>query len=288
VAGLFSGLQHVLGTVLAFFYDLIPSFGVSIILLTVLINLLLFPLTRRQTRATRAFQTIQPEMKRLQEEYKDDKETLQQELMRTQREAGATPGGCLLPMLIQLPIWWALFRVFRNVALIAQGADGVTPVVPTDSALLAAIEGGDTHFLGMGLGTTMSDGITAGPVGAIPYVALLLTMIAAQYAQQWYAQQGSSSSANVGRGGGQQVLTRIMPLFIGFISWRFPAGLVLYWTTSNLVRLGQQRLIFNLDVSPVPEEPPDQTNDWPEQSPAPKKKSNASRKKKGRRRGKQT
>lgn len=289
MSGLFTGLQHVMGTILSFFYELIPSFGISIILLTILINLLLFPLTRRQTRATRAFQEIQPEMKRLQEEHKNDKETLQKEMMELQRGAGATPGGCLLPMVIQLPIWWALFRVFRNVALIAQGVDGVTPVIPVDSSLLSAIEGGDTHFLGMGLGTTMSDGITASLIGAIPYVALLLTMVTAQYAQQWYAQRGSRSAASAVRGGGQQLVTRVMPLFIGFISWRFPAGLVLYWTTSNLVRLGQQRLIFRLDVSPLGEESaedPDDTSTG--DPPQPRGPSNASKKKKGRRRGKRT
>lgn len=245
---LFTGLQHLLGSVLAFFYDLIPSFGISIILLTVLINLLLFPLTLRQTRATRSFQRIQPEIKRVQKELKDDKEKMQSELMRIQKEAGATPAGCLIPMLVQLPIWFALFRVFRNVASIAHGTEGVVPVIPADSQLLAAIQSGNTEFLGMGLGTTMSDAITAGLTTALPYVAMLVLMVAAQYTQQWYSQRGlPAAGSSSGSRGSQQVITKIMPLFIGFISWRFPAGLVLYWTTSNLVRIGQQQLIFRLE-----------------------------------------
>ncbi len=285
MAELFNGLQHVLGAMLAFFYELIPSFGIAIILLTVAINLLLFPLTLRQTRSTRAFQRIQPEIKRLQQEHGDDKETMQKELARVQKEAGATPGGCLLPMLIQMPIWFALFRVFRNVAMIAQGIDGVTPVIPTDSSLLKVIESGDTKFLGMGLGTTISDAVGAGLLEAMPYVALLLLMVSAQYTQQWYAQRGASQPDR--RGGTQQIVTRIMPLFIGFISWRFPAGLVLYWTTSNLVRLGQQSLIFHLDA-PTDEVDTTQTRVSEDDNESPRKPppiSKKKKKKKARRRG---
>lgn len=288
MADLFNGLQHVLGSALAFFYEIIPSFGVAIVLLTVTINTLVFPLTLRQTRATRSFQTMQPEIKRIQNEYKDDKDQMQKELARAQKEAGATPGGCLLPMLIQLPIWFALFRVFRNVALIAAGTSGVVPVIPSDSSLLAAIEGGQTQFLGMNLGTTMSEGISAGLFGAVPYALLLLSMVTAQYLQQWNAQRGGSSDKKTR--GTQQVVTRIMPLFIGFISWRFPAGLVLYWATSNIVRFGSQSLIFRIDGPALqtgnePEGDQDVSGD-PEENHR-KKPPSRSKKRKGRRRGTQ-
>lgn len=287
---LFNALQHFLGSALAFFYELIPSFGVAIILLTIAINLVLFPLTLRQTRATRSFQEIQPEIKRIQSEHKDDKEQMQKELARVQKEAGATPGGCLLPMLIQLPVWFALFRVFRNVALIAAGTSDVVPVIPTDSSLLEAIQGGQTQFLGMSLGTTMSDGIAAGLFGAVPYAVLLLAMVSAQYLQQWNAQRGGQASATGDSPRGtQQVVTRMMPLFIGFISWRFPAGLVLYWATSNVVRLGSQSLIFRLD-SPEPaisNVPPAESESLAvvEEEPPPKRPPSRSKKRKGRRRG---
>lgn len=290
MAEFFTGIQHFLGSLLAFFYELIPSFGISIILLTIAINVALFPLTLRQTRATRAFQAIQPEIKRIQKEHKDDKEKMQAELARAQKEAGATPGGCLIPMLVQLPIWFALFRVFRNVAAIAHGTDGVVPVIPADSSLLTAIEGGNTEFLGMSLGTTMSDGIGAGLIAALPYAALLVLMVSAQYVQQWYSQRGmvQPQDGSGRKGGSQQIVTRIMPLFIGFISWRFPAGLVLYWATSNVVRLGQQSLIFHLDGPPSSaasenrsenEEDEESGEDGPTRKPP-----SISKKKKGRRR----
>lgn len=251
----FTAIERVLGSVLAFFFDLVPSFGTAIILLTVAINLVLFPLTLKQTRSTRAFQTIQPEIRRLQKEHKDSPETMQRELMRVQREAGATPGGCLLPMLVQFPIWLALFRVLRNVSDIASGGS-VAPLIPANSALLTAVEAGRTRFLGMSLGTPISEGILSGVVNALPYAFMLILMVASQYIQQWHATRGQATQDLTPQQRQQQqtsqMITRIMPLFIGFVSWNFPAGLVLYWTTSNIFRLGQQVVIFRMDGRPQP------------------------------------
>lgn len=253
---IFGAIERALGTALAFFYDLIPSFGAAIILLTVAVNILVFPLTLKQTRSTRAFQKIQPDIKRIQAEHKDDKETMQRELMKVQREAGATPGGCLLPLLVQMPIWLALFRLLRNVADIVNGLD-VEALIPVDSSLFQAVSEGETNFLGMNLGQLMSGGILDGLPGALPYVLMLVLMVATQYFQQWHAQRGQLSRAGMTdqqrqQQQTQQVITRVMPLFIGFISWNFPAGLVLYWTTSNLFRLGQQFVIFALEGRPEP------------------------------------
>lgn len=289
MAALFEALERVLGTALAFFFDLVPSFGLAIILLTITINLILFPLTLRQTRATRAFQSIQPEIRRIQKEYKEDPETMQRELMRVQREAGATPGGCLLPLLVQFPIWLALFRVLNNVAQIAAGNGGGRLLVPADSDLLAAIKAGKTGFLGMELGTTMSSGILGGLPAAIPYALMLVLMVASQYIQQWHATKGQAANPALTdqqrqQQQTQQLLTKIMPLFIGFISWNFPAGLVLYWTTSNIFRLGQQMVIFAIDgrPSPAPGEQPEQGKKEEE----PKKRPQSVSEKKRRRRRK--
>ena len=257
---LFRSLQELLAFGLERFYDLIPSFGVNIIMLTLTINFILFPLTLRQTRATRAFQEIQPEIKRIQKEYKDEPETMQKELMRAQREAGATPGGCLLPILVQSPIWFALFRVLRNISWIANDQLGdfdAEPILHAGTALRAAVERNDIDFLGMSLGLNMSEGITAGGLSALPYIAMLVLMIASQYFQQWHAQRGQTKKSDLTQQQKQQqqtqqLITRGLPLFIGFISWNFPAGLVLYWATSNLFRVGQQFALFAIDGRPTP------------------------------------
>lgn len=118
---IFNTLIDALGSVLAFFFEFLHGFmnngvayGMSIILLTIAINIVVFPLTLKQTRSTRAFSALQPQIKKIQAEYKDDPQEMQKRLMAAQKEAGATPGGCLLPLLVQMPIWFALFRLLQN------------------------------------------------------------------------------------------------------------------------------------------------------------------------------
>ncbi len=245
---IFDALINALGSVLAFFFDFLhtwmpdgAAYGISIILLTITINILLFPLTLKQTRATRAFTALQPEIKRIQTEYKEDPQEMQRRLMEAQKEAGATPGGCLLPMLVQMPIWFALFRMLR------------VPLdhIPANSALYTSIESGSGNsFLGMMIDTSPSQAVSSsGFLAALPYLIIIILMVATQYIQQWHQTYGQVKPDQQQKGA-QQALTKIMPLFIGFISWNFPAGLVLYWATSNLFRLGQQVLIFKIDGRP--------------------------------------
>jgi YidC/Oxa1 family membrane protein insertase len=252
-------IETALGTALAFFFDLVPSFGVAIIMLTVAVNILVFPLTLKQTRSTRAFQAIQPDIRRIQKEFKDDPEAMQKELMRVQREAGASPGGCVLPLIVQFPIWIALFRLLSEISNIASGAAATTALLPEGSALLAAVQEGRTQFLGMELGNTINQGVTGGTVlGAIPYILMIVIMVASQYFQQWHATRGISqnlegmSEQQRQQQRTQQTITRFMPLVIGVVSWNFPAGLAVYWATGNLFRLGQQFAIFAIDGRPTP------------------------------------
>jgi YidC/Oxa1 family membrane protein insertase len=246
----FDLLKEGLGSVLAFFYGLLEglmseglALGFSIVLLTIFINLVVFPLTLKQTRATRAFTEIQPEIKRIQKEYKDDPPEMQKHLMALQKSAGATPGGCLLPLLVQMPIWFALFRLLQT------PLDSIDPV----SALGVALRDGTVKtFLGMDLSTTPSEAVSIGILVAVPYLIMIVLMVATQYVQQWHATYGQERPSGQPGAGAQQAITKIMPLFIGFISWNFPAGLVLYWSTSNLFRLGQQALIFKIDGRPTP------------------------------------
>lgn len=245
---IFNTLISGLGSVLSFFFDFLHGFmnngvayGLSIILLTIAINIVVFPLTLKQTRSTRAFTALQPEIKRIQAEYKDDPQEMQKRLMAAQKAAGATPGGCLLPLLVQMPIWFALFRLLRM----------PLDYISSTSALGEALTTNNLTFLGMNLGTSPSQAVTeSGVLGALPYLIMIVLMVATQYIQQWHSTYGQVRDRNQPGAGAQQAVTKIMPLFIGFISWSFPAGLVLYWATSNLFRLGQQVLIFKIDGRP--------------------------------------
>jgi YidC/Oxa1 family membrane protein insertase len=141
-----------------------------------------------------------------------------------------------------MPIWLALFRLLQDPLNSAYGL--------TDTALGESIAAGGEPFLGMMLGTSPNQAVSAsGILGAIPYLIMIVLMVATQYIQQWHSTYGQVKSKQPGAGA-QQAITKFMPLLIGFISWNFPAGLVLYWSTSNLFRLGQQVLIFKIDGRP--------------------------------------
>ncbi len=246
---IFDSIKEGLGLVLVFFHDLFSGLGLggaagmAIICLTIVINILVFPLTLKQTRATRAFQEIQPKIKKIQAEYKEDPQEMQRRLMEVQREAGATPGGCLLPLLVQMPIWFALFQLLRE----------PLNYIDNSSGFALAMADPNATFLGMHLtespAAAWAATATSGILYALPYLLIIAFMVATQYVQQWHATYGQARPDQQGAAA-QQAITKILPLFIGFISWNFPAGLVIYWSTANLFRLGQQALIFKMDGRP--------------------------------------
>jgi YidC/Oxa1 family membrane protein insertase len=282
---MFDFIAEILGAILAFFYDLlVPPFsegwgyGLAIIGLTITINILVFPLTLKQTRSTRAFAAIQPKIKKLQAEFKDDPPEMQRRLMELQKEAGATPGGCLLPMLVQMPIWFGLFTLLR---------EPLGFIDPNSAMGLALQDDVPAKFLGMLLGTSPAQALQEGFITAIPYLIMMAIMVATQYVQQWHSTYGQVKPSGQPGAGATQAITKIMPLFIGFISYNFPAGLVLYWATSNLFRLGQQVLIFKLDgrpSAPVDDEPDEKKPAPTEDAPASKPQQGADSKRRRRRR----
>jgi YidC/Oxa1 family membrane protein insertase len=142
-----------------------------------------------------------------------------------------------------MPIWFALFRLLQ------------TPLnyLDSGSGLGVALKDGTAEtFLGMDLSVTPSVAIGSGIMVALPYLIMIALMVATQYVQQWHSTYGQERPSGQPGAGAQQAITKIMPLFIGFISWNFPAGLILYWATGNLFRLGQQALIFKIDGRPTP------------------------------------
>ncbi len=245
-------IKEGLGWSFATAYAFIPNFGIAIILVTFVINTLLFPLTLKQTRSSRAMMAIQPELQRIRREYRDQREEMQRRMTELQRSHGASPLGCLGPLLVQSPILFAIFRVLND----PTGLESSFSPVPAGSALWEAIRADDAGFVGMDLALAPSEVISAGLVAAIPYLVTMVIMITIQYIQQWYTQRDQAAVAGGERQQRQmQMFTRIMPLFLGFISWNFPAGLLLYWTTSNMVRLGQQITINWMDGRPEPPAP---------------------------------
>jgi YidC/Oxa1 family membrane protein insertase len=281
-------LQQALGSTLAFFYSLVPNYGVAIILLTVLVSLLLFPLTLKQTRSMKAMQEIQPEVKRLQKELKGDREELNKQLMALYQERGVNPAAGCLPLLLQMPIWFALFRVLQ--VNVEDGALSPDNIIPASSELASALVDGQTNFLSMDLSISPSDSISEGIVSALPYLVLIGLVVLFGFYQQYQTTRRRKDDPNATQtpqAQGMQTAMKVMPLVLGFVSWAFPTGLVLYFAVSSLFRIGQQSLMLRLDerdanAAPAKDTPAPLADPEPPQrkGPAP----NTSKKRKQRRR----
>lgn len=251
--GLWSGLVQSLGRILAVFYAVVPVYGIDIILLTIAINLVVLPLTWRRLRATVKMQQLQPEVKRLRERWKGDRQRLNEELRKLYMEEGVNPAAGCLPMLIQIPVFIALYRVLR----------GSIDAVPQSSALHDALASGNTGFLGLDLLLSPRAASDHGFWTVAPYLMLVLLVVATAALQQRLVT--NTSPQGPGYGTVQRVM-RWYPLVFGFISWRMPAGLLVYWATSQSVRAGQQQLIVTRQRSPG-DESGDPTSDGESETP---------------------
>jgi len=224
-----------IGFLLSYSYDFTSSYGYSIVALTVIINIIIFPLTLRQTRSTKRMQDIQPELKKLQKQHKDNKEQLNKEIANLYKTKGINPLGCVLPLIIQMPVWFALFRVLRD----------PTEFIPKEASLFTQL--GDPLSV---LFFTMDLQVPASEIAVwaerIPYLVLILLVILTALYQQSQLTKKSGNSNNP-QAQQMQMIGKIMPLFFGFISWTLPSGLVVYFLTGNIFRIGQQALIVKIE-----------------------------------------
>ncbi len=225
-------LYNALGAVLAFFYAIIPNEGVAIILLTISVMIVLFPLTAKSSRSMLAMQRLQPEIKKLQAKYKGDRQKLNEEMMKLYQEHKVNPLGGCLPLVVQFPVFIALFHVLRSTAA----------TVPQGSALYKAIIAAKPNgltFLGMDLSLKATDN-HGGLLYALPYYILVGLVFLTGYLQSRQSQRNTPAGANPQ----MQMVTKVLPIAFGAFSLFFPSGLVLYFFVSNLWRLGQQELIM--------------------------------------------
>jgi YidC/Oxa1 family membrane protein insertase len=199
------------------------SFGLSIIVLTLIINAVMYPLTLKQMKATKAMQDMQPKLAELQKKHAKDAKMLASEQMRLYRESGVSPAGCLLPTLLQTPIWIALY----------QGIRGVMAVTPESFLNLAknlyawpvvfAAMPLNVHFLWLNLGS--SDYLLAILVGG----------------SMWLQQKMTTQTSTDPKMAQQAQLTQVMmPIMFGIFSISVPSGLALYWVVNAVVRIGMQ------------------------------------------------
>jgi len=245
VSTLWNNLIDGMGTILAFLYSVIPNYGFAIIGLTVLVRLALFPLTAKQARSMQKMQLIQPELKRLQAQYKNDRQKLNEEIMKFYKENQVNPMAGCLPLVLQMPIFFALYRVL------------ISPQkhLPTESKLYQAFCGDlpvgqckdpkGLSFLGMDLGEAAAK-VSGGFVDALPYFLLIALVVVTGYLQFKQTQSRQTTQANPQ----MAMMGKIFPVMFAFISYSLPSGVVLYFLVSNAWQIGQQALIFRTMPAP--------------------------------------
>lgn len=188
----------------------IESFGLAIIILTVIIKMIFYPLTKKQVKSMKAMQELQPQMKKLQEKYKKDPKRLQQEMGTLYKTAGVNPLAGCLPLLVQMPFLMAMFYALQSIDY-----------------------GGDPSFLWI---ANLSH---PDPFYILPIVSAISTFVVQK--------QTTSESASPQTKMQMKIMSIVMPLFIGWISCNFAAGLVIYWIVNNLMQILQQWWMYRED-----------------------------------------
>jgi YidC/Oxa1 family membrane protein insertase len=221
LANILQPLIDVNESIIKFFHDTLGfGWGPSIIGLTCVIRLAILPLTFKQVRSMQALQRLQPEMKKIQERYKDDKQRMQQELMKFYQEHNFNPLSSCLPLVLQFPFFMSLFYLQRS------------------STFKAEVHAsGNPGFLNI-------PDITK-PVHGATLVVMLLIYLSTQLASSYV------TSVNV-QDPTQRRLLFLLPIFFSFIVIRFPAGLIVYWITTNVWTIGQQLFIRRFLPPPEP------------------------------------
>ena len=207
---LFDPLVQVFRLVFEGFYNLtaavgFANYGIAIILMTILVKALMYPLTAKQVRSMKAMQDLQPALKKLQKDYKNNPQLLQQKMAELYKEAGVNPLAGCLPLLIQMPILMGVYYCLYGYSY-----------------------SGDPTFLWL---TSLSD---TDPLYVLPILSALTT----------YIQQKQTMASNGQDNQQMKIMSYMMPLFIGWISLSFPSGLVVYWVTMNLCQIAQQWYMF--------------------------------------------
>ena len=207
--------------ILTHIYNVIPNFGAAIVILTVLIKLVTYPLNNKQLQSSKRMQELNPEIKKIQQKYKNDKEKQNQATMDFMKEHKINPMAGCLPMLVQLPILYGIFRLLRETGTYLGGS--------INTFLIPSFE-----FIDLAISPSAFKGDLTQQI--VYYLFPILSGVST-YIYQKLSMTDTS----------QKMLLYMMPAMFIFFSFSFPAGLIIYWITSNLLTMGQHYLIVNMD-----------------------------------------
>ncbi len=223
---------------LNFLYSITGSYGIAIILLTILVRIVLHPLSHKQMESLQKMQKLQPRIKMLQQKYANDKEKLNQEIMKLYREYGVNPAAGCLPLLAQLPILILLFRVLMKYDF---GGATFLGIGLQETPLQALAKAFGLSGDNVGIMSVLT-GIFTNPLGFVNvnvYLPSLLLLFGIGFIT-WYQQKISSGPAT------SQVafMSWFMPAFLTFICLSLPGGVLLYWFVSSVIGVIQQKIVL--------------------------------------------
>lgn len=230
------------------FFHIPYALGWSIIGLTVLIRLVLYPLTTSQLKATKKMQELNPHLSKLKEKHKNDAKTLQAETMKLYKEHGVNPAAGCLPVLVQLPVIWALYSVLQDI--VKFNLTQINKILYWNNIKLAKLW--DPTFFGLPLAQNPSHLITT--MGPVILLVPILTglfqfiqskMLIVPVAKPVEGKDGKKKEDDFATAFQSQSMY-IFPVMIGFFSWNFPIGLSLYWNTFTIFGIIQQYRISGL------------------------------------------
>jgi YidC/Oxa1 family membrane protein insertase len=231
------------------------AWALSIVALVAVIRVLLFPLFAKQSRSMRQMQLLQPKVKELQRKYADDKQTQQQEMMKLYRETGVNPLGGCLPLIIQAPIFFALYRVLYSIRPPFTGVTGMTTQQAHDAGIstlfatpiAAAFNSTDAVLSRLG-----SEGASVGSPTTVKIVTALfiVAMSAATFVTtrqsmaRSQAAQATSGTPDNPMMRQQKVIMYAMPVFLAVFGYRVPLGALIYWLANNVFTMIQQHFLY--------------------------------------------
>ncbi|MFF3938644.1 membrane protein insertase YidC [Streptomyces phaeofaciens] len=225
------------------------AWGLSIVSLVILIRICLIPLFVKQIKATRAMQTLQPEMKKIQERYKNDKQRQSEEMMKLYKETGTNPLSSCLPILAQSPFFFALYHVLNGIA------NNETVGVINESLLQSAQK---AHIFGAPLAAKFTD--SASEVAALDaslttvriVTAIMIVLMSASqfFTQRQLMTKNVDTSVKTPFMQQQKMLMYVFPIMFAVFGINFPVGVLVYWLTTNVWTMGQQMYVIRNNPTP--------------------------------------
>lgn len=249
---LFQPLLDLVGMLLAFFYSVIPNYAIAIALLTILVMALITPLTVKGTKSMAAMQALAPELKKLQKKYPgaENRQQLNEEMMRLYRENGVSPVSGCLPNLLQIPAIYVLYAVIRGLTNKVNGK-GHPRYVGTSTKLYQDLfhSGGKMIAFGM----DFSQKLTTHRSNILDYLPFLILVVVAVGLQFIQMRQLSRRNPGMAQANPQaQAMQKYMPLIMAFIYINLAAGANVYFVVSAAIRLLTQEFMFRTGRIPMP------------------------------------